>query len=83
MPNSEARAALEQRLIGCFQAVFPVLDEAQILSADNASIEDWDSVAALSLVDVIEEEFGVDLDLEVAVELTSFQAIADHLESQQ
>ena len=78
MPNREE---LEKRLVSCFEAVFPALDEAQIRSAHASATEGWDSVAALSLIDVVEEEFSISLDLELAVELTSFEAIVSHVES--
>ena len=73
-------ATVETRLVGCFEAVFPDLDAAAIRNADQATVSAWDSIAALSLINVIEEEFEIELDFEQAAQLTSFRAIADYLE---
>lgn len=82
MPNSVDRTDIEDRLAGCFAAVFPDLPPERIRQASHEQVEAWDSLAALTLVDLIEEELGVAIDLEDAVELTSFQAIADRIASE-
>jgi len=63
---------LEQRLIRSFQTIFPELDDKQIRHASNTSVAAWDSVATVTLVNVVEEEFGIQIDIEAAPELTSF-----------
>ncbi|HWH57905.1 MAG TPA: acyl carrier protein [Terriglobales bacterium] len=52
---------LEPRLTACFAAVLPELNPAQIAGATAASVPNWDSVATVTLLAVIEEEFGVSL----------------------
>ena len=79
MPDPEILATVRKRLAGCFQAVFPTLSEAQIHNAKQSEISDWDSLAALKLATLIEEEFGIELDFEQAAELETFQALADYL----
>ena len=49
---------VETRLVGCFQAVFPDLADADIRKASQETMDQWDSVAAITLVNVIEEEFS-------------------------
>jgi acyl carrier protein len=61
---------IEVRLIRCFAAVFPGLSDDQIVSASVDTVEAWDSVAAATLVSVIEEEFGIEFNEEILVELT-------------
>ena len=70
---------LQVRLGRCFAAVFPNLPESQITSASLDSVEGWDSVAAATLITTIEEEFGVEFDMDTVGELTSYKAIADAL----
>jgi acyl carrier protein len=53
----------------------------KIPMADQGSVESWDSVAAITLVSVIEDEFQVTLDLELLPELTSFAAILAYLQT--
>ena len=68
------------RLIGCFQAVFPHLTTDDIVKATSARISDWDSVATVTLAAAVEEEFDVSLDAREIEKLNSFQAFADRLE---
>ena len=70
---------IEDRLETCFQAVFPGLSSEQIRNAKQDQVEAWDSLAALQLTTLIEEEFEIELDFEDAVQLATFQAIAEHL----
>ena len=67
------------RLIKCFETVFPDMPEAEITKATQNSVATWDSVAAITLLNVIEDEFQITMDLELAGELDSFQKIHDYL----
>jgi acyl carrier protein len=69
----------ERRLIGCFQTVFPDLPEAAIPVATQATVAAWDSIAAITLVNVIEEEFQVQMDLDALDELDSFERILKYI----
>jgi acyl carrier protein len=50
------------RLIRCFAAVFPRIAVDQIREASVDKIPEWDSLAAVTLVALIEEEFGAQVD---------------------
>lgn len=63
------------RLIRCFREVFPKLGEEQIVTAEHAQLEEWDSLASLTLVAVIEDEFETRLSDDLVAELTSFDRI--------
>ena len=65
----------KQRLTSCFQIVFPDLPETAIPQASQATVPVWDSVAAITMVSVIEDEFGVELDLDDLADLDSFEKI--------
>lgn len=68
------------RLTKCFQLVFPALREEQIHAASQATVSDWDSVAALTMLNVIEDEFGIPIDLDEVAELDSFERLFAYLE---
>jgi serine O-acetyltransferase len=68
------------RLARCFAAVFPQLAPGAIPRASQGTVAEWDSIAAISLLAVTEEEFGVQFAPEAIDELTSFAAILDCLE---
>ena len=67
------------RLTTCFQTVFPDLPAAEIPAANQASVAAWDSVAAITLVNVIEEEFEIQMDFDQLADLDSFSHIHDYL----
>ena len=62
------------RLIHCFQAVFPDLSESDIPRASAERVGAWDSVATVTLTAVVEEEFGVQFQADDIENLTSFDA---------
>ncbi len=70
---------VRDRLVRCFSSVFPVLTEEEIQAANLASLSDLDSLAAVILLTVIDEEFGVDIDLDRLLKLGSFEAVRQHL----
>ena len=74
---------LQARLSKCFAAVFPQLDENQIRQASLGAVEGWDSVATVTLLTVIEEEFGVQFGPEDLERLVSYESIKDYLSQAQ
>lgn len=70
---------LQGRLRRCFTAVFPNLPEQQITTASLDTVEGWDSVAAATLITTIEEEFGMEFDVDAIGNLTSYQSISNYL----
>lgn len=75
-------SAVRQRLMGCFQAVFSSLSPSEISTASTESVEEWDSIAHVTLLSVVEEEFGLTASPETAAELTSFEAMRRFVEPQ-
>jgi acyl carrier protein len=69
-----------QRLVQCFANVFPELRPDEIPAANVESLKAWDSVAHITLLTAIAEEFGLELEPEEFEELVSFELIADYLE---
>lgn len=70
---------IDQRLENIFATVFPDLPAQRIKSASQDSVESWDSVAAITLMNLIEEEFEIEMDFDDVAELTSFSKIHDYL----
>jgi acyl carrier protein len=73
---------LDDRLARCFASVFPALPPDQIQAASVESIPAWDSLAAVTLIAVLEEEFNTPIDLMEMPELTSYQAVRGYLQKQ-
>ena len=69
-----------QRLANCFQTVFPDLPEAEIATASTSTLATWDSVAAITLMNVIEDEFGFEMDLDDLADLDSFDKVYSYLQ---
>src|SRR5262244_3798266 len=72
---------LNSRLEQCFKAVFPALNKEEINNASLKSVVDWDSISAINLVTVIEEEFEIQVAPDDVPILSSFKAILDYLKN--
>jgi acyl carrier protein len=70
---------LKERLINSVATVFPDLSAEEISRASSASVANWDSLAILTLVSVIEEEFRVSISPEEFENMISFELILDCL----
>jgi acyl carrier protein len=68
------------RLTTCFTTVFPELPEAEIPQATISTVARWDSVATVTLLSLVGEEFGIEVDFDHFEELTSFQGLLHYVE---
>ena len=71
---------LENRLSTCFASVFPALTEEEIRSANTESVGVWDSLSFVTLAAVVQEEFNIEIDVEVLPTLDSYQAFLAYLQ---
>ena len=69
------------RLVGCFENVFPSLSRSAILVATHDNVSDWDSVAQVTLLSLIGEAFGEDFDFEEFEGAESFAAMLEVVNS--
>jgi len=69
-----------ERLANCFGAVFPELSRAEILHASPATVATWDSVAVVTLLTIIEEEFGISIEEDDPAKFDSFDRILSYLQ---
>jgi len=72
--------SIAARLTTCFTTVFPELPEAEIPRASIANVARWDSVATVTLLSVVGEEFNIEVDFDHFEELTSFHGILHYVE---
>jgi len=72
-------AELESRLVNCFAVVFPELTPQEIPSVSMGSLASWDSVAGITLLSVIEEEFNLSISPDDVAGLVSFELILDYV----
>lgn len=70
---------MEERLERCFAMVFPELRSAQIRSASTETVEDWDSLASITLAALIEEEFAIKVPADDLPSLLCFQDVVEYL----
>jgi len=71
---------LENQLVRCFESVFPDLTTVQIAQASVKTVPTWDSLAAVTLMTVVEQEFGVEINPLDLGDLNSYGAMRDYLE---
>jgi acyl carrier protein len=70
----------ENQLLRCFSSVFPDLALEKIRGASTESLEAWDSLASVTLAAVVQQAFGVQIDLLDLPELDSFDAFRTYLD---
>ncbi len=73
-------ADTKQRLLHCMKALFPAVPEQVLEQAQNANLAGWDSVASVTLFATIEEEFGLEIDIQDMKHLLSFAGLLEYLE---
>ncbi len=72
----------DDQLVRCFASVFPTLSEGDIRSSNVVPLFDLDSLAGVTLVTLIDQEFGVNVELPDLLDLGSFEEIAQFLRKQ-
>ena len=73
---------VKERLSRCFALAFPRLDPAEYSNASAHNVSGWDSIAQLTLITLIGEEFGREIDFEEFEGVTSFAALEKALQVQ-
>ena len=72
---------IESRLVRCFQAVFPDLTETQIPKATQETVPAWDSMATITLIGVVDDEFHIQVDIDQLANLDSFERFNAYLKN--
>jgi acyl carrier protein len=70
---------VQNRLINCFETVFPDLSVIEITQSSQSTLSAWDSIAVITLVNVIDEEFGFQVDFDRLPELDSYDRILSYI----
>ena len=63
---------LRQRLVNCFFTVFPGNSQDRLIEATPDSIAGWDSTNHFLLLQIVEEEFGLQISEQSGGQLLSF-----------
>jgi acyl carrier protein len=73
---------LYKRLVRCFAAAFPDVDEEALPTLQASGTETWDSVAIATVFALVQEEFGIEIDMPEKVEdLESFNGVYQYIAS--
>ena len=72
---------IQARVSNCFSLVFPELAPADIPRASQESLAQWNSVAHITLLSALAEEFDCEMDDEFLETLTSYERIVAHIEA--
>lgn len=68
-------ADARERLIRCFSTVFPELGEEEIVKASAEDGGNWDSLSAVTLLALVEEEFGIGIEVDNLDGAISFERL--------
>ncbi len=66
---------VRHRLTRCFRAVFPEFSPNENGHARVGRADDWDSLTAVTLLAVVQEEFGIELEVDDLESATSFETL--------
>jgi acyl carrier protein len=70
----------DDHLMRCFKSAFPSATRDEIRTAKTFdAIPGWDSLRTINLLAVLDDEFGVHIDLPELLELASFDAVKRRL----
>ena len=72
---------IASRVSQCFVNVFPDIVVADVPRASQADLPQWDSVAHVTLLSAVAEEFQIELDDASFEQLTSYPLIVDFVET--
>ncbi len=72
---------IETRLMECLQTVFPGVPAAELTEASVQTLEQWDSLATVTIVALVEEQFGIEVEPDDLTRFDSFAHIAAFLAS--
>lgn len=73
---------IRDKLARCFALAFPKLDPSKYATASVQTVSEWDSIAQLTLLTLISEEFGREMDFEEFDGATSFEELLHILQVQ-
>lgn len=71
--------ALNDRLRAVFVEALELPDDVDVENLKYRDIEQWDSLGHMTLVAAIEDEFGVQLETEQVIDMSSFKVALDML----
>ena len=69
----------DTRLMRCFLSVFRDLGPEEVRSVSVQSTGVWDSLTGVTLATVVQEEFGIEIELTILPQLDSFAAFQQYL----
>jgi hypothetical protein len=73
--------SVTEKLNRCFAATFPTLDPGKYALCSAENLSEWDSIRQLTLLTVIGEEFGREIDFEEFEDATSYAALVRILQA--
>jgi acyl carrier protein len=70
---------MEQRIRNAFVSAFGIRPEAFHAGLSPATVENWDSLGHVRLVEALQDEFRVEFDMEEVMEMENVERIRDIL----
>jgi acyl carrier protein len=70
---------LEHQLIRCFSSVFPNLSQEEIRTSGADFLAAWDSLTAVTLLAVLQEQFGLEIEPAELPQPATFQAVENYI----
>ena len=71
--------ATNEKIVGIIAKIIRANPEELVPSSAMGEVEHWDSLAQLSILSALEQEFRIEIEPEVAVDLTSVERICSFI----
>lgn len=68
-----------EQLTRCFSQAFPQMEPSRYFTASAENTSEWDSMAQVTLLTLIGEEFNIDINFEEFEGATSFESLASRI----
>jgi acyl carrier protein len=65
----------DDRLMHCFALAFPSATSDEIRAANFDTLPGWDSLRGVTLLAVLDEEYGLQIDMAELLELATFDSV--------
>jgi acyl carrier protein len=72
---------IRDRLTQCFLTFFTGLSAGEIPRASMATVGEWDSMASVTLIGLVSEEFGIEVAPDDYEQFVSYELILHYLET--
>ena len=70
---------ISDKVAHCFSLVFPDMNPSEYYAANTENTSAWDSLAQVTLLSLLGQEFGIEIDYEQFEDANSFEVLTSRI----